>query len=92
MPLPRNFITAETLKFGVYILFPVGVLYLFNRPDLQERLTKEQMDTINTFRVPEDQLFKLPSNMTEVREETARLRRLRQERKQQQTTETSSSA
>ncbi|TPX62109.1 hypothetical protein PhCBS80983_g00714 [Powellomyces hirtus] len=90
MPLPKNFVRAETLKFGIYILFPIGVLYLFNRPDLQEKLGRDQIETLAAFRVPEDKLFKLPSSMSEVREETARIRKLRHEQLEKQKAENSS--
>ncbi|KAJ3169705.1 hypothetical protein HDU87_000587 [Geranomyces variabilis] len=69
MPLPKNFVRMETVKFGIYILFPVGVLYLFNRPDIQDKLGRDQLDTLAAFRVPEDKLFKLPSSLDEVRAE-----------------------
>ncbi|KAI8909429.1 hypothetical protein DFJ77DRAFT_122025 [Powellomyces hirtus] len=90
MPLPKNFVRAETLKFGIYILFPIGVLYLFNRPDLQEKLGRDQIETLAAFRVPEDKLFKLPSSMSEVREEAARIRKLRHEQLEKQKAENSS--
>ncbi|KAJ3011349.1 hypothetical protein HKX48_006879 [Thoreauomyces humboldtii] len=79
MPLPRNFVRMETFKFGLYLLFPIGVLYLYNRPDIQDRLGKDQTEALAAFRVPEEDLFKLPSSMSEVREESARIRKLRRE-------------
>ncbi|KND04979.1 hypothetical protein SpCBS45565_g05282 [Spizellomyces sp. 'palustris'] len=90
MPLPRNFVRTEMLKFGVYIFFPIGVLYLFNRPELQEMLSREHQQTVESFKTPEEQLFKLPKSMEEVRQETARMRQ--HFKSKRESSETNSSA
>ncbi|KAI9104675.1 hypothetical protein DFS34DRAFT_645374 [Phlyctochytrium arcticum] len=80
---PRNFVRAEVLKFGIYIFFPVGTLYLFNRPELQQYFGASHVETINSFRVPEEELFKLPKDLEGVREERRRLKEVYERRRKE---------
>ncbi|KAJ3075204.1 hypothetical protein HDU98_008930 [Podochytrium sp. JEL0797] len=56
-------------KFLLYIMFPVGSLYLFNRPDMQEKLLRQTSDPIHiTMGVPEEDMVKnLPRTSGEAR-------------------------
>ncbi|KAI9003124.1 hypothetical protein BC832DRAFT_92425 [Gaertneriomyces semiglobifer] len=82
MPLPRNFLRTEMLKFGVYIMFPIAALYVYNRPDIQEMLGSDHLQTVESFKIREDQLMKVPKTLSEIREEKAKLRQQRLEAQQ----------
>eukprot|EP00842_Homolaphlyctis_polyrhiza_P004035 jgi/Hompol1/4632/HPOL_003771-RA len=45
-------VTLEVFKFGLYIMFPIGVLYLYNRPDIAglfhtSQATNSSADTLH---------------------------------------------
>jgi hypothetical protein len=47
----------EMLKFSIYILFPVGVLYLYNEQDFLDKFSPSQAKTMETFRTDPKNLF-----------------------------------
>ncbi len=57
----------EMLKFSVYILFPVGVLFLYNEPDFLSQFPSSQRTVYDTFKTDPDKLFvsQCPADRTE---------------------------
>ncbi|KAL3898072.1 MAG: hypothetical protein SGCHY_002984 [Lobulomycetales sp.] len=62
----------ELAKFAVYILFPIGTLYVYNRPELHDGpLFRDQNEAIAAFRTTStstpDGGSKLPRDMAHVK-------------------------
>ncbi|KAJ3057432.1 hypothetical protein HK097_006360 [Rhizophlyctis rosea] len=75
----RNFFRHEMMKFSLYIFFPIGVLYLYNEPELLDKYWKIPGRDVQPIRSPEDQLFRIPKD---VKGEVERMKRLHAEKQQ----------
>ena len=54
--MPRFNVNFEMGKFFMYCMFPVGFLYIFNRPELQESFFfRDQMKTLEEMQYKEDE-------------------------------------
>ncbi|KAJ3229174.1 hypothetical protein HDU81_005571 [Chytriomyces hyalinus] len=69
-------------KFLIYIMFPIGSLYLFNRPELQEKLLRSGGTPIHVeMGVPPDELVKgIPRTRAEAQAQIEAMKRAHQER------------
>ncbi|KAF8464093.1 hypothetical protein BDZ91DRAFT_682407 [Kalaharituber pfeilii] len=65
----------EVFKFGVYILFPIGIMYYFGT-NLDERFS------VPGFWPSKEQTHRIPFEKDEIRGELERLRRRRLEKKE----------
>ncbi|KAI8621778.1 hypothetical protein BC830DRAFT_1163502 [Chytriomyces sp. MP71] len=74
--------SKEMGKFLIYIMFPVGSLYLFNRPDMQEKLLRRSSVPIHVeMGVPEEELVKnIPRTRAEAQAQIGVMKKAHQER------------
>ncbi|KAL2919013.1 hypothetical protein HK105_201283 [Polyrhizophydium stewartii] len=67
--MPRINVNLEVIKFGLYIFFPIGVLYLQNRPDIIALFPTSQ-DTLEADRKENQKYyFKGPQSKEEIDEQ-----------------------
>ncbi|TPX37603.1 hypothetical protein SmJEL517_g00498 [Synchytrium microbalum] len=64
--MPKVNLSFEMMKFGIYCLFPVGTLYVYNRPEVQDFFFAGQTHALAEFMPKEADLVKVPHTMEEV--------------------------
>ncbi|KAI9344201.1 hypothetical protein DFJ73DRAFT_840477 [Zopfochytrium polystomum] len=74
-------VNREIGKFFIYIMFPIGSLYLFNRPDVHVKLFGAGPEQVaRETSVPEDQMVKnVPKTHEALREQLDKMRKRRAE-------------
>ncbi|KAI8894318.1 hypothetical protein BC833DRAFT_605308, partial [Globomyces pollinis-pini] len=70
----RN-VNFETMRFGLYILFPVCTLFLFNSPEVLDLFPDESFDKVrNDFEFSKQNAFKVPTTWSEINDRLARIK------------------
>ncbi|KAI8803971.1 hypothetical protein BJ742DRAFT_826706 [Cladochytrium replicatum] len=66
----------EVFKFALYIMFPIGSMYIYNRPEVQDWFyPPEKPGPFDDFIIPESKLFKLPQSREELDEQVEKMKR-----------------
>ncbi|KAJ3261118.1 hypothetical protein HK103_006427 [Boothiomyces macroporosus] len=63
-------IPVEVTKFGIYIMFPIATLFLFNEPDILSKLPSSLDLVKKDIENERKTLFKIPQTFAEVKEKT----------------------
>ncbi|QSL66522.1 hypothetical protein MERGE_000902 [Pneumocystis wakefieldiae] len=64
-----NGTNLEILKFGIYVIFPVGIMYYFGSPSFYRKYVKEL-----NFWPPKEKTNCLPVNKNDIKNELHRLK------------------
>ncbi|TPX37906.1 hypothetical protein SeMB42_g06804 [Synchytrium endobioticum] len=64
--MPKVNLGFEMFKFGIYCLFPVGALYVYNRPEVQDFFFAGKKQALTQFMPKEENLSKIPKSLDEV--------------------------
>ncbi|KAK6098364.1 hypothetical protein MT418_002400 [Batrachochytrium dendrobatidis] len=73
--MPRININLEVLKFGLYIMFPVGVLYVYNKPEIMSYFPSTQDELDLDRKENQKVMFKIPSSHEELGQQMEIIRR-----------------
>ena len=67
---------TEIWRFGLYLLFPVATLFLFNRPEVLKAVPCETLEKIDEdFKTIKSRLYRIPKSKSEIEECLERIRK-----------------
>lgn len=72
----RVFQYTEVFKFSLYMVVPVGLVLLYNMPNVRHKLTSSHTEFMERVFIPEEELFKIPYSAEEARIELDRLKKV----------------
>ncbi|KAH6562631.1 hypothetical protein BASA50_009482 [Batrachochytrium salamandrivorans] len=73
--MPPINVNLEVFKFGLYIMFPVGVLYVYNKPEIMSYFPSTQDDMHLERKENQKIMFNPPTSRDEVLTQMAIMRR-----------------